>query len=149
MSRLIYKQRCKSPYDRETPAKNMRHIEYIATKGEAVKDAECGHALFGKLAGMEESGTLSDLKSVMRYVRKKSAQRTNIYRSILSFSEADAIKLGLVGNRAAWDRLINQHLPIIADAMNIPLSRLEWTAAIHMKRATRMCIWCFGTETRG
>jgi hypothetical protein len=133
-SRVVFKQRHKRPQFRKTPIKNREHIRYIALRSGVIKDPESEHGLFGKVSGMNESGSIADLKATMKYVYEKSCQKTVFYRATLSFREDDAKALGLINNRAAWEKLMNAHAAKIAEANNIPISRFQWVGGVHMEK---------------
>jgi hypothetical protein len=133
MARLIYKQRCNAPGKPKTSQNNRNHLNYIAKRPGVMKNEGQEHGLFGKLGEMGAESEIRDLDAALSRVIEKSKAHTNIYRAILSFSEEDALLLGL-DERAAWESLVAPNMDIIARGMDIPLHRLEWAASVHAEQ---------------
>lgn len=132
-SPLVFKQRCFNPNRPKTAVSNREHVRYIATRTGVVKNEGMGHGLFGKAFGMEQCGDISDLDKFKRQVRDISLQKTIVYRTVISLTEADAIEKGY-HRREAWEALFQNNLGTIAEKMRIPINRLEWCAAVHMDK---------------
>lgn len=128
----MVKQRCFSPNHPKTAVSNREHIRYIATRSGVVANHGMGHGLFGSAFGMEP-GDIADLKAFQRKVKEVSERDTVLFRCVVSLHEDDAIRKGF-DQRQAWEQAITAQLGGIAEAMRIPVDRLEWCAAVHMDK---------------
>ena len=129
MSILMYKQRFRPPNYKKTPKCNYAHIQYIATRPGTSKNEGMRHGLFGKLSpgDLVEFETWQD---VAREVRELSYKRTNIFRSVISFTPQTAAELGLKDHQA-WEDYIEKYIGILARKNGISLKNLSWACAHH------------------
>lgn len=65
-----------------------------------------------------------------------------IYRGIISLREDDAVNLGF-DKKSAWVDYMHMMLPDIAREFNIPVDKLQWTAAYHIKNGHPHCHYMF------
>ena len=132
MSAVFYKQWFKPVNETRTPNKNAEHIRYIGTRPGVMKNEGEKHGLFGNLYNSDTLEVKHKIKDVMDIVEKKSQERKNIFRSVISFSpENAAIKVGEPITKEAWQELIKQQIRIIAEGNNIKMSDFKWVAAAH------------------
>lgn len=129
MSIIMYKQRFEPPADRFTPIKNYLHIGYIAMRPRSMKNEDGVHGLFGYLSPHEPCDKMS-WQETAKYMRQLSKQNVNIFRSIISFSRADADELGLITQKD-WRDYAEQHIHILAEKNGIDFSKLGWCGAYH------------------
>lgn len=124
MSKVMFKLRCVNPNLKSTPSKNKAHIKYIGKRSGVKLSHRKNHGLFGNIKNMD------NINDIANYVEKKSKEKTNIYRAIISLKEEDAMKLGF-DKRKTWEQMIEQQMPEIARELGISVSNLEYAAAVH------------------
>lgn len=132
MSAVFYKQRFKPVNEIRTPNKNAEHIRYIGTRPGVMINVGEKHGLFGNVYDSDTLEVNHKIKDVMDLVRKKSQERKNIFRAVISFSpENAALKVGEPITKDAWQELIKHQLNIIAEGNGIRMSNFKWVAAAH------------------
>jgi hypothetical protein len=134
MSILMYKQRFRNTNYFKTPKCNYAHIGYIATRPGASKNEGMRHGLFGSLSSNDELTDFQTWQEVARMVRELSYRKTNIYRSIISFSPETAAELKLAAHMA-WKEYIEKHIRTLAEKNGISIQNLSWVAAHHNERS--------------
>lgn len=164
---LISKIRCPSPNKKGTIKRNMNYVEYIATREgvdltnidlseEYVRDTENyyesendtyvkyiaerpnSNGLFGNI-------DTTDLKAVSRHLGDLSKEGRNIYRGIVSLSEEDALSLGY-DQKQKWADYMRSVIPDVAKEFGIEISKLQWTAAVHMEKGHPHCHYMFWSK---
>ena len=133
ISILIYKQRHRSPYRKDTPEANYAHVRYIATRPRVLKNEGMNHGLFGKM----EPGVIQefkDWKEIARRVYANSRKNITMYRSVVSFSEETAKEL-LLTDQKSWQRYIENHIMTIAEKNGVKREHLQWASAVHGEKA--------------
>ena len=131
MVKVISKLRAYSPNKKDTPTGNIKHLYYIATRTNALTN-EYGSSIFGYYNYRNLQPDIQK-KEVAKYIKNISQEKNNIYRSIISLRESDAIRLGY-NNRKQWEIMIKKNIQEIAKVMNIPFSRLEYCGVVHLKK---------------
>jgi len=132
LSAVMYKQRFNQPIYSSTPNKNAEHIRYIGTRPGVMKNEGQRHGLFGNIYNPDTLEVNTKVNDVMELVRRKSYQKKNIFKAVISFSPENAIlKVGNPVTKEDWEELIKQQLRIIAEGNNIKMSNLKWVAAAH------------------
>lgn len=132
MSFDVFSQvRCLSPNRKDTAIKNYKHVFYIANRKHCFKN-EYGNTLFGTIYDFDNIESVQNSK-IANYIQKKSLDKTNIYRGIVSLSEEDAIEQGFIDNNS-WKNMITESIEKIAKELEIPFSNLEWIATVHYKK---------------
>ncbi|MCM1159887.1 MAG: relaxase MobL [Roseburia sp.] len=161
---LISKIRCPSPNKRGTIKRNINYVEYIATReGVDLTDIEGTRELEQDIKSHYESGNdtyvkyiaerpnsnglfgnidTSDLKAVSRHLGDLSKEGRNIYRGIVSLSEEDALNLGY-DQKQKWADYMRSVIPDVAKEFGIEISKLQWTAAVHMEKGHPHCHYMF------
>jgi hypothetical protein len=130
----MYKQRFRNTNYFKTPKCNYAHIGYIATRPGASKNEGMRHGLFGSLSSNDELTDFQTWQEVARMVRELSYRKTNIYRSIISFSPETAAELKLA-DHMAWKEYIEKHIRTLAEKNGISIQNLSWAAAHHNERS--------------
>lgn len=160
---LISKIRCPSPNKAGTIKRNMNYVEYIATReGVDLTDIDCNDELV-RDAGRDvenyfESGNqrlssnglfgnidTTNLKAVSRHLGDLSKEGRNIYRGIVSLSEEDALNLGY-DQKQKWADYMRAVIPDVAKEFGIEISKLQWTAAVHMEKGHPHCHYMFWSK---
>lgn len=132
-STVIFKQSFKPREASGTAGLNVRHLHYIATRPGAVYNRGCGFGLWGRLPEDPAQQVQTDLEKAKQIVRAASAEHT-LYRAIVSVGQADAEEYGLY-DRAAWERLVRDHIRDIAKEMDIRPENMCWCASFHCAKA--------------
>lgn len=117
---------------RYTQKDHVWYVDYIATRDGAVYGEGMEHGLFGRLHDMDKVQDIPELSTAARYVGEKFAAGTNIYRSVISLTEAEAAQLGYM-EREKWVGLLERNMFDIADEYNIKFSSLEFVASVHFE----------------
>jgi hypothetical protein len=134
MSAVVYKQPFNKPTHAETPNKNAEHIRYIGTRPGVMKNEGQKHGLFGNIYNPETLEINTKVNDVMELVRRKSYEKKNIFKSVISFAPENALlKVGNPVTKEAWEELVKQQLRIIAEGNGIKMSNFRWVAAAHDK----------------
>ncbi|ADL07203.1 MobP3 family relaxase [Thermosediminibacter oceani] len=126
-------------------AKNVAHIQYIATRPGADRgefnigddlDADpgtaAGHAKYmderpGSHGLFGPENKTPDLREVQRELKDHNGI---VWRMVLSLKEEDAIRLGYTA-RESWEKALKATMPEAAAKMGIRESNLKWVAAFH------------------
>ncbi|MCI8600576.1 MAG: hypothetical protein HFE45_03170 [Oscillospiraceae bacterium] len=149
MSILVFKQWLYQPNLKSTPAAVNGMLRYIATREGVVPNEEkefhdrsryveymAGRpgstGLFGRLEGMRRTGDLNNLPAVSAHVRDMAGQKVTIFNAVISLTGEDAARKGF-DERPPWEKFVASQMPMIAREMGLPLSSLEWCAAVHME----------------
>lgn len=112
------------------------HEHYIATRP-GTDFGENFHGLFGYINENSnvEKMELSDIK---KYVASKTLNGVDIYKTIISLSESDAIQYGYT-TKEAWKDLLLEKVQEIGREFDIKPENLEWTASYHSKKSNPHC----------
>lgn len=132
MNGVVYKQWYSSKNDSKTPAFNVQHLKYIATRPGVIQNQNCGFGLWGKIGQDSAAGDINNLKAAMGHIRRISKEHT-VYRAVISLDEDTALQKGLNG-RAQWQTLVTAHADAIAKQNNIDLRDFRWCASYHQER---------------
>lgn len=128
---VFSKVRCPSPNKKDTAKKNYKHIFYISNRTHCLKN-EYGNTLFGIIYDFEDIEN-TDNTEIANYIYKKSKNKTNMYRGIVSLSEQDAIEQGLT-DRESWETMFIDSVSDISKNLGISFVNLEWIATVHYKK---------------
>jgi len=110
---LIYKQRDPVPNKKNTPASNFHHVKYIATRPRVMKTELFGHGLFGN-AEAGEVATIKNLHGMQKMILKKSQEKKNVHRGVISFTSETARELDLK-EKEDYLKLVKQNVYILAE----------------------------------
>lgn len=112
------------------------HEDYIATRP-GTDFGENFHGLFGYINEKSnvEKMELSDIK---KYVASKTLNGVDIYKTVISLSESDAIQYGYT-TKEAWKDLLLEKVQEIGREFDIKPENLEWTASYHSKKSNPHC----------
>ena len=132
ISLLIYKQRDPVPNRKNTPASNFHHVKYIATRPRVMKNELSNHGLFGN-AETGEVAAIESLYRMQRLILKKSHEKKNIHRGVISFTAETARQLDLKC-KEDYLKLVKQNIHILAEKNGIKIENLRWVAAAHNER---------------
>ena len=150
MGILIFKQWLYQPNLKSTPAAVNGMLRYIATREGVVPNEEKAFhdrsryveyiagrpgstGLFGRLQGMWRTGDLNNLSAVSAHVRELAEQKVTVFNAVISLTGEDAAQKGF-DERLPWEKFVSSQMPMIAREMGLPLSSLEWCAAVHMEK---------------
>jgi hypothetical protein len=98
-------------------------VEYIARRPGAQKSELSGHGLWN---GSDDRIVLA------RAVEEVTNHKGNLWTHVVSLRREDAERMGYA-SLDAWRALVLEQLPVISDAMKIPMENLSWYAAYHDK----------------
>ena len=112
------------------------HTDYIATRSGVDTGFEI-HGLFGNILGTDDVELL-ELDTIKKYVQEISKNNIDIFKTVISLKNEDAIEYGYF-NKKAWKEMLELRMPEIARAFKIPLNDLEWIAAFHAKKGKPHC----------
>lgn len=107
------------------------HEDYIATRPGADFGDDL-HGLFGYINGNSNVEKM-DLKEIKKYVVNKTLNNIDIYKTVISLSESDAIQYGYT-IKTAWKDLIIERINEIGEQYGIKPENIEWTASYHSKK---------------
>ncbi len=131
MSKVISKLRSYSPNKSNTVLGNIKHLYYISTRHNAIKN-ENGSSIFGYY-GYNELENDIDKKEVAKYIKQIGNMKNPIYRGIISLKEEDAIKLGY-DTREKWEDMLKESSQSIGEILRIPFSDMEYIGVVHLKK---------------
>lgn len=117
------------------------HTGYIATRSGVDKGIDT-HGLFGNILDTEEVEML-ELETIKNYIQSVSNKNIDIFKTVISLKEEDALQYGYM-NKKAWKDLLQERIFEISKAFKIPLNDMEWVAAFHAKKGRPHChliIW--------
>lgn len=149
MQSIVFKQRYKPLRITTTPVLNQKHLEYIATRRGTVKNPECGFGLWGCEPGELEPKNIQSLDEAKKLMGKVSKWRT-VYRVVLSVDDETAKEKGLY-SRSTWEKLIEEKIKYLAQAMNIRPKNFCWYASMHYKKGhphVHVMYWDNGEDPR-
>ena len=112
------------------------HTDYIATRSGVDTGFEI-HGLFGSILDTDDVELL-ELDTIKKYVQEISKNNIDIFKTVISLKNEDAIEYGYF-NKKAWKEMLELRMPEIARAFKIPLNDLEWVAAFHAKKGKPHC----------
>lgn len=117
------------------------HEDYIATRP-GTDFGEDFHGIFGYI---NESSNVEkkELAEIKKYVANKTLNGVDIYKTVISLSESDAIQYGYT-TKEAWKDLLLERVQEIGIEFGIKPENLEWTASYHSKKNNPHChllIW--------
>ena len=112
------------------------HTDYIATRSGVDTGFEI-HGLFGSILDTDDVELL-ELVRIKKYVQEISKNNIDIFKTVISLKNEDAIEYGYF-NKKAWKEMLELRMPEIARAFKIPLNDLEWVAAFHAKKDKPHC----------
>ena len=112
------------------------HTDYIATRSGVDTGFEI-HGLFGSILDTDDVELL-ELDTIKKYVQEISKNNIDIFKTVISLKNEDAIEYGYF-NKKAWKEMLELRMPEIARAFKIPLNDLEWVAAFHAKKDKPHC----------
>ena len=112
------------------------HVDYIATRKGVDKSANT-HGLFGNILGTDNVEIL-ELEDIKKYIQGKSNENIDIFKTVISLREEDAMQYGFL-NQKAWKNLLQERSFEIARAFKIPINDMEWVAAFHAKKGQPHC----------
>ncbi len=138
----IYKK-----YDNKGRSKKIQayldelHEDYIATRP-GTDYGEDFHGLFGFI---NENPNIEkmELVDIKKYVSNRTLDGIDIYKTVISLSESDAIQYGYT-TKEAWKSLLIEKVQEIGKEFGIKSENLEWTASYHSKKNNPHChllIW--------
>ena len=149
MSGIVFKQRFNPVSGDKTPGLNVRHLQYIATRPGTVYNRGCGFGLWGRLPGQRQPEDIQSLDQARELLQQTSRRRT-VYKAVISVGAKDAAQNGLY-DRAAWERLAQQHMSVIAKQMDIADRDFCYLISMHQARGhphIHILYWDNGTEPR-
>lgn len=134
----IYNKRTTQTKDNRLQAHIDRcHIDYIATKAEAVKNEYGEHALFGTI--YDKNGIPKDVEKMsLKDIRKRVGDITkndgDVFKTIVSLEGDDALEQHY-NTREKWKELVEHKIEEIRKAItpSIPLENFEYVASFHAK----------------
>lgn len=97
------------------------YVDYVAKRPGAERSRSSGHGLW---SGGDKPIVLSQVMDEV------ANHRGNLWTHVVSLRREDAERLGY-DNATAWRELVKSKIPVIAEAMKIPLDDLRWYAAFH------------------
>ena len=112
------------------------HEDYIATRPGA-DYGEDFHGLFGYINETSDVEKM-ELKDIKKYVANKTLDGIDIYKTVISLSESDAIQYGYTV-KEAWKDLLLERVQEIGKEFGIKSENLEWTASYHSKKNNPHC----------
>ena len=117
------------------------HENYIATRP-GTDYGDDFHGLFGYI---NENSNVEkmELEDIKKYVANKTLDGVDIYKTVISLSESDAIQYGYT-TKKAWKNLLLERVQEIGKEFGIKPENLEWTASYHSKKNNPHChllIW--------
>lgn len=134
----IYNKRTSQAKDNRLQAHVDRcHIDYIATKAEAVKNEYGEHALFGTIYNKKgipldvEKMSLSDIRKRAGEITKNDG---DIFKTIISLEGDDALEQQY-NTREKWKELVEHKIEEIRKSVKpeIPIENFEYVASFHAK----------------
>lgn len=121
------------------------HEDYIATRPGADFGDDL-HGLFGYINGNSNVEKI-DLKDIKKYVANKTLSNIDIYKTVISLSESDAIQYGYT-TKNAWKDLIIERINEIGEQYGIKPENIEWTASYHSKKNNPHCHLLFWNKNQ-
>jgi hypothetical protein len=112
-------------------------MEYIGRRRGVVLNDGMKHGLFGTVDGKKAEETANILE-LSRQIETKTQGGAIAYRAVISFAEADAMRLGY-DEPEKWRELVRARMPDMCEKIGIPIQNLEYTAAIHADKGHPHC----------
>ena len=81
------------------------------------------HGLFGNILDTNEVEML-ELDLIKKHIQNVSNKNIDIFKTVISLKEEDAIKYGFL-NKKAWNNLIQEKTLEISKAFKIPINDME------------------------
>lgn len=158
-SPVISKIRVNNPNKKSSRVQNRNHLVYIGTRDGVdltetlwEPDEEASNELYLKYIherprsnGLFGNVDVSDIIKLSNHVADETAKGKCIYRGIISLVEEDAVRLGY-NEKSNWENLVNRVMPDIAKEFGIPITRLNYCAAVHMEQSHPHCHYMFWDE---
>ncbi len=91
---------------------------------------------------------VKNIREMSKYVEELTNKRTNMYRAVISLTEENAMRMGF-DDEEQWQELVKRKMPEIAEKLGIPVSKLEYTAAVHMEKGHPHCHVLFWEKNQG
>ena len=95
------------------------------------------HGLFGNILDTEELELL-ELDTIKKYIQDISNKNIDVFKTVISLKEEDALQYGYM-NKNAWKDLLQERILEISKAFKIPLNDMEWVASFHAKKERPHC----------
>lgn len=95
------------------------------------------HGLFGNILDTNEVEML-ELDLIKKHIQNVSNKNIDIFKTVISLKEEDAIKYGFL-NKKAWNNLLQEKTLEISKAFKIPMNDMEWIGAFHAKKGQPHC----------
>lgn len=132
MSKVIFKLRQCNPNKKGVSGFHVNHINYIAKRSGVEKHNHGEHGLFGKVDGFDRN--IIDFHSLKRLIKKKSDEKTILYRGVISLSEEDAIRLGF-NKIDKWQDYLEYKMNIVYEELSIKPQNAQWVSAFHNEKS--------------
>lgn len=120
---------------------NKLHLKYIATRIGAALNKNA-HGMFGYIYEPEKKKLLDcdelKLEDISKRVGNMSKEGIDVFKTVISLKEEDAIEYGYT-TRSAWKGLLELKINTIAKEYKIPVTDLEWTASYHAEAGHLHC----------
>lgn len=87
------------------------------------------HGLFGKMQ-VGDLQNFHSYKEIASMVQENTRDRIIMYQGVISFKEETAREIGLT-SLEQWQKFIEKNIYTLADKNKIPVTKLQWAAAIH------------------
>lgn len=129
MSLIIYKQRHHNSNVPRASVSNYNYVKYIATRDGAMFLKNKDHGLFGKMQ-VGDLQNFHSYKEIASMVQENTRDRIIMYQGVISFKEETAREIGLT-SLEQWQRYIEKNIYTLAEKNKIPVTKLQWAAAIH------------------
>lgn len=162
---IISKIRVNNPNLYNSRVKNRNHLVYIGTRDgvdiseplldQDFLDKESSNEVYLKYIherpnshGLFGNVDVSDIVKLGNDLANETANGKCVYRGILSLSEEDALELGY-DQKKKWMELIQRVMPDISEEFNIPVSHLQYCAAVHKEQRHPHCHYMFWDDRNG
>lgn len=121
------------------------HEDYIATRP-GTDYGEGFHGLFGYINENPKVEKM-ELEDIKKYVANKTLNDIDIYKTVISLSESDAIQYGYT-TKEAWKDVMLERVNEIGKEFGIKPENLEWTASYHSKKNNPHCHLLFWNKNQ-
>lgn len=133
---IVFKVKFNSPNKvLKSPKLNKNHLYYISKRPKAILNDNKAYSLFGKVSslGFDEFGDINNLKKVADHIENISKNKTTIYKSVISFSEEEAIYEDYT-KRDKFEELVKNNMKTIGYNFGIDSLKLEYVASFHYEK---------------